>query len=182
MLRGGNSLESTELDAIQDHGNSEDAEWVALDIEYSCSGRNDVISVVVDADTRILDFKRNLYANYSHILCEPERMQIWFRGQELIGDADETLSLCGIDTSVPRPRIFLKESPSDRFQDGAGRSLSLDMPMGQSYGGAHLGMGDGMRDPVTASLMSMVNDPKQLKYFVENSPQMQEMLKSNPEV
>ena len=56
------------------------------------------------------------------------------------------------------------------------------MPMGQSYGGAHLGMGDGMRDPVTASLMSMVNDPKQLKYFVENSPQMQEMLKSNPEV
>jgi hypothetical protein len=181
MLRGGNSHETAGYDEMHDRADSDDAEWVQMDIEYACSGRNDVLSILVDADTRIVDFKRSLYSNFSHILCDADRMQLWWRGQELIGAGDETLSMYGIDRTVAKPRILLKETASDRFQDSFGRGMPTESQLGPGYG--NYGMaGDGMRDPVTSSLLSMINDPAQLKYFIESNPQMQELLKTNPEV
>ena len=167
---------------MQENGDSDDAEWVTLDVEYVGPGGSDLLSVMVDADTRIVDFKRSLHSNFSSQLCDADRMQLWWRGQELVGSGDETLSMYGIDRTVERPRILLKETAGDRYQESFGRGLSLDGPVGQGYGKAQYGMAGEGNDPVTSSLLSLVNDPAQLKHFIESNPQMQEMLKTNPEV
>eukprot|EP00291_Cryptomonas_curvata_P017535 CAMPEP_0172168126 /NCGR_PEP_ID=MMETSP1050-20130122/9959_1 /TAXON_ID=233186 /ORGANISM="Cryptomonas curvata, Strain CCAP979/52" /LENGTH=272 /DNA_ID=CAMNT_0012839003 /DNA_START=112 /DNA_END=926 /DNA_ORIENTATION=- len=185
-LRGGSSRDSIEVDAAQDRADqndSEDIEWLAVDIEYSCSGRSDLITTMIDVDSRIIDFKRSLHANYSNVLCSVDRMQLLWQGHELFSVGDETFSLYGLDKSVSRPRLLLKESAADRYQDSMGRGFSLDGPLSPGYGSAPTAMGgDPMRDPMASSMLSMLSDPLQLKYFIENNPQMQEMMKSNPEL
>jgi hypothetical protein len=181
-LRGGSNRDSIEVDAAQDHGDQndyEDIEWLAVDVEYSCSGRSDIITTMIDIDGRIIDFKRSLYANYSNVLCSVDRMQLLWQGHELFSVGDETFSLYGLDKSVARPRLMLKETPSDRYQDNMGRGFSLDGPLSQGYGSAPAGMGG---DPMTSSMLAMLSDPLQLKNFIESNPQMQELMKSNPEV
>jgi hypothetical protein len=171
-LRGGNGRDS-DADIMSDRENSEEDDFVTLQIENTCNERREIITVSVSAYTRIEDLKRSLYANFTYSVCEVERMQLLWEGQELQSFTDETLSLYGIDGSVPNPKILLKDAGVDRgFQVNNPGAYSTDsgfMP------------GESSQEASISNMLSMM-DPSKLKLFIQKNPQMQEMLKTNPEV
>ena len=105
----------------------DDMERVLVTVRNTCFDRNDVFNISVDPDMLITDLKRELYANHSAEMCEPEQMEIEFAGMQLKGVLHDTLRSYGFSSERPeRIRVrtaFLHSESVSRKQARSGLGM-----------------------------------------------------------
>eukprot|EP00961_Rhodomonas_salina_P012395 167057-Rhodomonas_salina.1 len=81
-----------------------------VEIQNTCFGRNDFLNVTLDSDELVKDFKKQLFLLNSRTVCDPEQMELWWRGVELHGLAHETFRSHACSMSGADP-VFLTPGP-----------------------------------------------------------------------
>jgi hypothetical protein len=192
-LRGGaDGLNDSMRDEDDDGAGSEVDDGaeshVPVAVQNTCFGRNEFFNASVDADMLVKDLKRELYANYSTRVCDPEQMEVWWAGKELKGLSHDTLrsygfsppaaGAAGAHAGSPE-RLVVKQKFlfSPQF---AGEATKRQ----QQRGGAQMGLGGQQAQLAAmhnARMQALLQDPAELNKLMQ-SPEFQQILASNPEV
>jgi hypothetical protein len=163
-------------------------ESVLANVQSTCFGRSEFFNISVDPDMLVKDLKRELHANFSSLVCDPEQMEVWWSGMELKGLSHDSLRSYGfgqhsthgggvVSGSAERLIVKHKFIFSPQF---AGESTERQ----QQRGGMSLGFG-GQQAQVAAMhnarMHALLQDPAELNKLMQ-SPEFKQILASNPEV
>jgi len=169
---------SDENDEDSESGSEHADGTVLVTVQNTCFGRSDVLNVTVDAGMLVKDLKRELFANFSSHMCEPEQMEIWWGGKEMKGLSHDSLENYGFgQQSALNNRLIIKHN--FMFSKEFAGEATMQQQGGQSMGvGGQQAQLAAMQN---AKMQALLQDPDELQKLMQ-SPEFQEILASNPEV
>lgn len=112
--------------------------------------------------------------NFTSAVCDPDQMELWCRGQELIGFASDQLSDYGIEPGGPEKGFFTASLKQNYIHTEAGEGTKENE---QTLGPE--GIQALLQSPM---MMQLLADPPMLQSVIQHHPQFKQLLAANPEL